>query len=170
MQGFGSPSHERSQCQRNIKTSSGVSAVVQWVKNLTAVAQVTATVWVWGPAWCSGLKDLALPHLQHRSKLQLGLGPWPGNFHMPQVQPLKRKEKKLIYPKPILIQMIEDNTKEAYENISLITLGFFFFLFPSFCIVHIAKGLVTITFGSKTRSKTRSCLAPCGSRLRQSYE
>ena len=39
-------------------TENGVPAVVQWVKNLTAEAQVGS------PAWCSGLKDLALLQLQ----------------------------------------------------------------------------------------------------------
>ena len=32
--------------------------MVQWVKNLTAAAQVTVEVWVSFPARCSGLKDL----------------------------------------------------------------------------------------------------------------
>ena len=34
---------------------------------------------VWSPAWHSGLKDLALLQLLHRSKLQLESDPWPGN-------------------------------------------------------------------------------------------
>ena len=42
-------------------TENGVPAVVQWVKNLTAEAQVGS------PAWCSGLKDLALLQLQQVS-------------------------------------------------------------------------------------------------------
>ena len=33
--------------------------MVQWVKNLTAVARVTAEVQVQPSAWCSGLKDPA---------------------------------------------------------------------------------------------------------------
>ena len=43
----------------------GVLTVVQWVKNLTAVAWVTAEaqVGVRTLAQCSGLKDLALPQL-----------------------------------------------------------------------------------------------------------
>ena len=35
--------------------------MVQWVKDLTAVAQVIAEVQVQPPAPCSGLKDLVLP-------------------------------------------------------------------------------------------------------------
>ena len=37
-----------------ITDSEGVPAVAQWVKNLTAAVQVTAEVWVWSPARCSG--------------------------------------------------------------------------------------------------------------------
>ena len=43
--------------------------MVQWVKNPTAAAQVTAEVWVPSPAWQSGLKDPASPQLWHRSQL-----------------------------------------------------------------------------------------------------
>ena len=63
----------------------GVPAMVQWVKNLTAVARVAAEVQVPSPAWCSGLKNLVLPQLCCRSQLQLGFDLWPGNFHMPWV-------------------------------------------------------------------------------------
>ena len=38
----------------------GVPAMAHWVKNLTAVAWVTAEVRVQSLARCSGLKDLAL--------------------------------------------------------------------------------------------------------------
>ena len=61
--------------------------MVQWVKNQTAVAQVTAEVQVQSLAWISGLKNRALPQLWCRSKLWLGFSAWPGKFHMPQVQP-----------------------------------------------------------------------------------
>ena len=63
------------------------------------------------PLWCSGLmtrlvstevsvypcpcamgKDPALPQLRRRLQMWLRLHPWPGNFHMLQVQ-LKRQEK-----------------------------------------------------------------------------
>ena len=36
--------------------NAGVPTMVQWVKNLTAVAQVALEVWVWSPAQHSGLK------------------------------------------------------------------------------------------------------------------
>ena len=61
--------------------------MAQWVKNLTAVAQVPVEVRVQSTAQCSGLNDLAQLHLQ------LGFNPWPGNFHMPQVWPLKKKKE-----------------------------------------------------------------------------
>ena len=60
---------------------SRVPTVVQWVKNLTVAAQVTAEVWVQSLTQCSGLKDLAL------LQLQLRFDPWPGNFHRPRVWP-----------------------------------------------------------------------------------
>ena len=36
---------------------------------------------------CRCRSDLVLPWLWCRLQLQLRLDPWPGNFHMPQVQP-----------------------------------------------------------------------------------
>ena len=57
-----------------------VPAVEQWVKNLTAAAQVPVEAQVRSLARHSGLKDLALPELW---QLQLGFNPWPRNFHMP---------------------------------------------------------------------------------------
>ena len=53
--------------------------MAQWFKNLTAEAQVASS-----PTGGSGFKDLVL--------LQLGLDPWPRNFHIPQGG-LKRKRK-----------------------------------------------------------------------------
>ena len=38
----------------------GVPAVVRWIKNLTAVAQVAEEVWIQSPAWSSGLEDLLM--------------------------------------------------------------------------------------------------------------
>ena len=64
-----------------------VSAVAQRGKNLTAAARVTAEVWVQSLARHSGLKDLALPQLWHRSQLRLGFNPWARNFHMSGVWP-----------------------------------------------------------------------------------
>ena len=40
--------------------TSGVLAVAQWVKNLTAAAQIAAEVQVQSQGWCSGLKDPSL--------------------------------------------------------------------------------------------------------------
>ena len=39
------------------------------------------------------VKDLAFPQLWHRSQLWHGFDPRPGNFHMPCVQPKKKKKK-----------------------------------------------------------------------------
>ena len=47
------------------------------------------------------IKDLALLQLWHRLQLWCGFDPWPWNFHMPQVQPkkFKNKNKKIsIFP------------------------------------------------------------------------
>ena len=57
--------------------------MAQWVKNPTAVAQVSTEAQVQSLAWHSGLKDLELLQLHHRSQLWLRFSPWPWNFHMP---------------------------------------------------------------------------------------
>ena len=62
--------------------------MAQWVKNPMAVAQVAAEVWVQSLARCSGLNDPA------SLQLWLGFSPWPGSFHMLQVQTLQKKKKK----------------------------------------------------------------------------
>ena len=41
---------------------------------------------------CSGLKDVALLQPWHRCQLEFN--PWPRNFHMLQVQPLKKRRRK----------------------------------------------------------------------------
>ena len=53
------------------------------------------------PPWPSGLRTwrqwLGLgsdAEAVYRSRLQLGFNPWPRNFRMPRVQPLKKKKKK----------------------------------------------------------------------------
>lgn len=53
--------------------------MAQWVKNPTAVAQVAVGAQFRSPDQHSGLKDLAL------LQLWLGISPWPGNLHIPQV-------------------------------------------------------------------------------------
>jgi len=85
-----------SQIVRNANKDKNLPAVAQWVKNLTAVVWVTVEVQVWSPAWHSGLKVLVLMPLHCRSQLWLGFSPWPGNFHMPQVPPLKKKKRQPI--------------------------------------------------------------------------
>ena len=62
--------------------------MVQWVKNPTAAAGVTAEVQVQAPAQCSGLR-IRVVTAEHRSQLRLGFYPWPGNFNVLWVQPLK---------------------------------------------------------------------------------
>ena len=44
------------------------------------------------PSLAQWAKDLALLQLWHRLQPQLRFEPWPGNFHMPCVQPEKRRE------------------------------------------------------------------------------
>ena len=51
-----------------INNSQEIPTVEQWVKNPIAVAWVTMEVQIWSLAWPSGLKDLALLQLRHRSK------------------------------------------------------------------------------------------------------
>ena len=64
----------------------GVPAVVQWVKNLTAVAEWLRSVQKcrFNP-WLE-LKDLVLLQLRCRMMLWLPFSPWPGNGHMLRVQ------------------------------------------------------------------------------------
>ena len=65
----------------------GVPTVVEWVKNPTSVAWISAEPWVLSLAWHSGLKNLALLQLLHRLQLQHGLNPWPKDFYMLWVLP-----------------------------------------------------------------------------------
>ena len=58
--------------QKKIKL--GIPTVAQWIKHLTAAAQVAAEVRVQSLVWHSGLKDMAL----------FRFNPWPGNFHSPR--------------------------------------------------------------------------------------
>ena len=44
------------------------------------------------PSPTQWVKDPVLPKLWHRSQLRLRFIPWPGNFHMPQVQPPQKNE------------------------------------------------------------------------------
>ena len=69
----------------------GVPTVVQQLENLALSLKQLGWLLRYGldsQPWHSGLKDLALPQLWHRSqlqlrsKLQLRFYPWPRNFHM----------------------------------------------------------------------------------------
>ena len=71
-----------------------VPSVAQWVKNLTAAAQVAVEARVRSLAWHDGLKDLVFLQLQGQWQLWLRFTSWPGNFHIPWVQPFKKKKKK----------------------------------------------------------------------------
>lgn len=53
--------------------------MVQWVRNLTAVACVTMKVQP--TAWCHGLEDPLFLQLWHRLELKLTFNTDPGNFH-----------------------------------------------------------------------------------------
>ena len=61
--------------------------MVQWVKDLTAVAWVAAVLGSI-PSLVQWVKDPVLP------QLWLGFSPWPRNFHMPRVQTIKTKQNK----------------------------------------------------------------------------
>ena len=64
-----------------------------WVNFLQeAVSNVIKSTGLGVPAMAQRVKDLALPQLWGRSLLWFGFDPWPGNFHMLQVQPFKKKK------------------------------------------------------------------------------
>ena len=54
--------------------------MAQWVKNLTAAAQVAPEAHVQSLAWCCGLKDPALPQQSLAPKLPYALGVAIKNF------------------------------------------------------------------------------------------
>ena len=63
--------------------------MAQWVKKPTVVAWVAFVARVKSLTGYSELKDSALPQLLCRSQLWLGFNPWPRNFDMLWVWPLK---------------------------------------------------------------------------------
>ena len=69
-----------------------VPTVAPWVKNVTAVAQVPGEMQVRSLAHRSGLKDLVLLQLWHRSQVQLGELP----YVISEAIKLKKKKKKAI--------------------------------------------------------------------------
>ena len=71
----------------------GFPAVVQQVKNQTAVAQVAAEVQVRSLAGGSALTDLVLPQLQHWLQLWLRFNPWPGTSTCCQCGHEKKKRR-----------------------------------------------------------------------------
>ena len=66
----------------------GVSAVVQWVNEPTCLCGIAGSI----PRPAQWVKDPVLPQLWQRSQMQLRFDPWPRNFHIPQVQPKKKKK------------------------------------------------------------------------------
>ena len=70
------------------ETNPGVPAVAQWIKNLTAAAQVAVETRVQSLAQHSGLKYPAM------LQLQLRLNPWPRNFHKPWGWALKKEAEE----------------------------------------------------------------------------
>ena len=85
----------------------------QWIKNLTAAAQVIAEVQVRSLVQLSGLKDPELPQLQCESQLQLGFNPWPGNVELPEATGAAIKKKKL---RPANLHVQQQFWDEARKN------------------------------------------------------
>ena len=77
------PSVENKSNLITINSHEGVPTEAQWVKNLTAVTHVSAEVWVWLPAQCSGLKHPELLQLQQSLD----------SIHLLRVQPQELKNK-----------------------------------------------------------------------------
>ena len=67
--------------------------MVQWLKNVTAAAWVTAEVWVQSPAWHSALKDPALLSEAQIQSLALEL-PYATSARPLQKEKRKKKKKK----------------------------------------------------------------------------
>ena len=79
--------------------------MVQWVKNLTAAAQVTVEAQVRSLAWCSGLANPVLLQLQRMQvsaaipqirSLACKLS-HAANVHLPWMWPLKEGRKEIQY-------------------------------------------------------------------------
>ena len=74
------------------KTTLGVLALVQWVRiqHCLQWLGVAADERVQSPAQDSALRIWHCHRCGMWSQLRLRFDPWPGNFHMPQVQPKKK--------------------------------------------------------------------------------
>ena len=70
--------------------------MVQWVKNLTAVAQVTTEAWVQSLAQHSGLKDLELSELRIGHSCSLDSLSGPGTSKCHGCGHLKKKKRMFI--------------------------------------------------------------------------
>ena len=70
--------------------------MAQWIRNLTAAAQVTEELWVQSPAQHRALEDPVLLQLWYGLQLCLGFNSRSGNFHMLQMRPLKKKRHSLL--------------------------------------------------------------------------
>ena len=75
----------------SLKKKKGVPTMAQWVKNLTAAAQVQS------PAWCSGLKHPALPQLQHKLQFSSDSVPGLGASICHRCNHLNKNQKPLDY-------------------------------------------------------------------------
>ena len=82
--------------------------MMQWVKNLTAVAQVALEALEQSLAWHSGFKYPALLQLWCKSELWLRFSPWTENFHLPHLG--GHKKIKLNLQKDCHIRSEKDNT------------------------------------------------------------
>ena len=66
------------------------------------------------------VKDLVLSLLWLKSMLLCGLDPWPGNFHMPQAQ-LKKKKNRTLELFNALFNMTAGRRWGDREDTSLVT-------------------------------------------------
>lgn len=100
-----------------------LGSVAQWVNDPACVCGVASSI----PSPAQWVKDPALTQLWHRLQMRLRFGPWPCNFHMPQVQVKKEKEKKPIgnsaiisylnIPEYIIVIKFSERRKISYSQV-----------------------------------------------------